>query len=425
MARQRKRKETAPEIPAETSGEDLIQEPLSLFDDMAEDSIVMVWRRHALSKKPVFLFALAPEEANEIRIQELAGGGVFVCKERIRNDRGQMVWSRQRTVEIGGPQRDPPEVSGIVGRKEKASAGSAAPSLPGVGPSPGTAPGAVSTSDIMNAGLLQLFQANKEVSAMQAESFRALAAQVANAGRSTVEWGPILTALAPVALELVRGKSGEGKGEILEMLEKVVTLVKSSTGPASSFKEQLEIMNDLLDLKDRRTPPVSEDEGMMGVIGSGLNRLLEVIQEEQARRRGAPVTAKAPGVKPGTAPTPAALPNTPKWQAVLGPWRKQLVGLASSGKDAETTANFHFMVMPDPMRGTLREFLMASPDPVGALCDFLPELVEYRSWVEDYVGTMADHFGLLDVDEDAAHDGGTGESEPEGGEADAPEVAEA
>lgn len=91
----------------EEEQEDFGGEDGTLFSLGSDDKVVYVWRQHPISKRPVFLFRLSQDEATEEEIQRLAGGGVFTCREKERNEEGIMMFGRQRTVEIGGRPREP------------------------------------------------------------------------------------------------------------------------------------------------------------------------------------------------------------------------------------------------------------------------------------------------------------------------------
>ena len=163
----------------------------NLYDNMGDDSIVVVHRFDPESAKQVLMYKLMPDEATDVEIQRLSGGGKYMTREHVRNDAGQMVFGRQRSIVISGPPLD-----AIMPRSYSQQQGPAQ-QQPEVGTRQPGATGA-QPQDILSAGMIQLFDGMQRLNATQAEAYSRMSNQTGT------DWGPIAVALAPVIIAWIK-----------------------------------------------------------------------------------------------------------------------------------------------------------------------------------------------------------------------------
>lgn len=356
------------------------EERATLFDLGDDDKIVYVWRIHPVSKKMVYQYKLQPDEATEEEIQRLSGGGVYTCREKGRNEDGIMVFGRQRTVEIAGVAREP-----LV---PKATADELAPTGAAVaGPVVGESQ-KTSMDDIMMGGVLRLFTTQAEASEVQARMFQAMA------DRPQTDWAAVLTAAMPLLVALLAKK--DDAPNPMEIVTQVASLVKESASSANSFKEQLEVMNEVFDIKER-TAPAPEDG--LSMLAAQLPKILEIISSEQTTKGRMPTQEEVQQRLATAAPSPAADPSTPKkvampiHLALLKKFKPLLVQWSQQGKDAGLMGEFLANSVPERFRGAVQEFLLRE-DAEALVYQVVPELQQYPAWTRECFDALADAFGL-------------------------------
>jgi hypothetical protein len=365
--------------------------PDNLFADMSQDAVVYIYRRDEVSKEPVFMYKLAPDEAHVDEMQRLSGGGHYTCRERGRNPEGRKVWLQQRTVKIGGPPREPIMPKSFVSVDP---AGEASPQVGTVLPS-----GDVGMSEILTAGVLKLLQGSADLSTAQAEAYKNMMTRP-----ESTNWEPLVTAMVPVVVALIKKRE-----DPMAQMQAAASLFKDNASPASAFRDQLKTVTEVFNLQDAAKPaPPDPIDAAIGL----LPQLLDIITTEQ--KSGRPVTMESVRQKLGvgdgapvqtTPPQPDKPGAEPMWLTILKRTVPRITAWASAGKDPELLAEFFVAEIPEQHAGHLREFLQRA-DAQDMLFRLAPGLKQYETWVAECFNAMADHYFPPDADE-------TGEDEPE------------
>ena len=348
--------------------------PDNLFADMSQDAVVYVYRRDEVSKEPVFMYKLAPEEAQVDELQRLSGGGHYTCRERGRNEIGKKVWLQQRTLKVGGPAREPTMPKSYVSVDP---AGEASPQVGTIPPS-----GDVGMSEILTAGVLKLLQGSADLSAAQAEAYKSMMTRPAS-----VDWVPLLTAVVPVLTAIIKKRE-----DPMAVMTQAAGLFKDNASPAAAFREQLKTVTEVFNLQEAATPKPPDP---IDAAVAMLPQLLDIITAEQ--KGGRPVTIESVRQKlAGELPAPAAQPQpetdaTPMWLVILKRTVPRITAWASAGKDPVLLAEFFVAEIPEQHAGHLREFLQRA-DAQEMLFRLAPGLKQYENWVADCFNAMADHY---------------------------------
>lgn len=370
----------------------------NLYDNMEDDSIVVVHRFDPESAKQVLMYKLMPDEATDIEIQRLSGGGKYMTREQVRNEHGQMVFGRQRSIVVSGPPLDatmPRSYSQQQGPAQQPEIGTRQPGAAGTQP-----------QDILSAGMIQLFDGMQRLNATQAEAYRAMSNQ------TPTDWGPIAVALAPVIIAWIKASKTDGAPDPMAMIEKVASLMKANTSSTSQFKDMLETVDTVFDIKERTAgPPVDP----LTSLTQMLPKILDAISiEQQAGRPATPeaVRARLGVAQPGDKQTGDKPPPPPMYRQMLDRYRTLLLKWAKEGKDPVLMGDFLIQMIPEKYHGHLREFLMRE-DAEELVYQAIPDLREFQQWTADCFGQMADTFNPP-TDEEIEEE--AGEIEEEGGE---------
>lgn len=365
----------------------------SLFANMAADAYVMVYRQHPTKKTPVFLYRLAPEESSEERIAELSGGGIYDCRVKRKNPAGQYVWGPQRRVEIAGPEREPPVTI------QRPASQAPTPPAP-TSRVEEAADGSVGPTHALTAGIIDLFKASRETTALLVESMRA------QASRPSVDWAVVIPALVPLFVKMIERPTPVAPTEspadsTINLVTKVAELLKANTGPAASMKDQLETMDAYLGLRERvadiKAAAGDDPASVEDIVKDNLGKFLDIIQQEQSRRGQRPASPQKE--RKAVAAGEQRAVEMPGWQRALMPFRKQMFSLARAGKDPERTAEFLTMVASDAQKGIVREFLAQGDVALEQFFIFMPEMKQYEQWTSEFFGVVADELGLFQEDD--------------------------
>lgn len=366
----------------------------NIFDDMQEDSYVIVKRRDERTKDMVYLYRLDREECTDEEIQRLSGGGYYVCREKELNSVGQFVWGAQRTIKIAGPPREPTEPESV---KKHAAAG-VSPAAAAVAP-PGERP---STQSILDGGLLQLFSAQAEVSKQGSEMMQLLMTKMMTERKT--EWAPVLVALVPLVKSFIE-RPAEERPDPLAMVTAVAAIVKDNITPASDLKSQLEVMNDFMDLKTSMQP---EPQDPLSSLASVVPKIVEIMANDQKAGRKSTsenVTARLGGdTTTGTPATPQPATGAPVIQQMLVKFKPRLMQWASAGKDPDVQAAVLLELVPPQYHGHIRE-LLGNDNADEQVFAMVPELRNFKTWAEEFFGALTEFFYPDDdgqVDEDDA-----------------------
>jgi hypothetical protein len=358
---------------------------MSLFDNLSDDTYVMVWRRDPVSKRMVYEGRLAPNEATEDVLLERLGGGAYQVRERVTTEDGAEQFGRSRRLEIGGPRKPngsltPPEVGrGIV----------PAASAPGpVGP-------ADASQSVVNADLtrtyLELGRASREVMASRTDSAKELAEVFA----------PVFKQLAEQQILMVRlvEKLGDREPppppptfqermEEIRLMREIMAPPKAEPPAAqTSLKEHLETLRLLreasgeFDAGERKSDPMVEL----------LPKVLEAVQAGLANRNGGAPMPPYPPMAPVPVPQPqleatVVDPGEPLWSRTIREQGPKLIAPARDNRDPYPIFLLAWEYAKDDTKDALAEFL-AFDDARDRLEALVPGLAPYRTWVDKFIET--------------------------------------
>jgi hypothetical protein len=347
----------------------------NLFDDMESDSIVIVHRYDAESARQVLMFKLIPEEATDTEIQKLAGGGKYATREQVRNEAGQLVWGRQRTVVIGGRPKEP-QMPRSYEERQPASVNPA----PEVGT---TSDRKTTLDDVLTGGILRLFTTQADAAETQAKMFQSMA------GRPQMDWTALIVALSPLFLKLLDRKD-DGPNP-MEMVTQIAEMVKSSSSPTTQFKDMLETVDSVFSIKEQAAGPPADP---LTALAATLPQILEIVSAEQRNKGRMPThdEVKRKLAAPSTQPPGGKMPV---YQGLLRKFAPMLVRWAREGKDPGLMGEFLYNSIPEKYHGAVREFLLRE-DADNMVYQAVPDLREFPQWTQDCFGTLAEAFGIVE-----------------------------
>ena len=367
-----------PAVVEEVEAEEIQEEDVTLFDSGGADKVVYIWRINPTTKRLVFLFKLLPEEATEEEVQRLAGGGTYTCREKGRNDDGVMVFGKNRTIEIGGPPREPKVPKGM------------AEELQPTGSPPGVvveSRGKTTLDDVLTGGILRLFTSQAEASETQAKMYQAMAM------RPQMDWTELMKAVAPLLLTLL-AKKDDGPNP-MEMVTQIAAMVKDSSSPTTQFKDMLETVDSVFSIKEQAAGPPADP---LTALAGTLPKILEIISSEQKTKGRMPTKEEVQ--RRLAAPSPAAAGGQmPVYQALLKKFTPMMVRWAREGKDPGLMGEFLFNSIPEKYHGAVREFLLRE-DAEELVYQTAPDLRAFPQWTQDCFGTLAEAFGITEEEEE-------------------------
>lgn len=353
----------------------------NLYDNMDEDTVVVVHRFDPESGRQVLMYKLMPSEATDIEIQRLSGGGKYSTREHVLNEQGSRVFGRSRIIVVAGPPRmaempqsyanrptptPKPEV-GTVGDKNKTS-----------------------IDDVLTAGILRLFTSQAEASETQAKMYQAM---LARPDAPHVDWSVLITALIPLAVKLLDRKN-DGPN-MLEMVTQVAAMMKENTSSTTQFKDMLETVDTVFGIKEQVAGPVADP---LTTLAGQLPKILEIISTEQSSKGRMPTEEE---VKRRLAsPQKPSGGNMPVHQMLLKKFAPMLVRWAQAGKDPSLMGDFLYNSIPEKLHGAVREFLLRD-DAEEVVYQAAPDLRGFPQWTQDCFGTLAESFGIGEEEEEA------------------------
>lgn len=381
-----------PTKPRVVPDEEEVDVPVQLFVPETDEDVIYVQRRDEGTKQWVFQFNLAPEEGTISEVARLRGGGVYRMQLVGPNNEGNVVIRTQRTIHIDGPPRklvqypksyDKPDSKGQV-------AGS-------------PAAGRVGIDDAITAGIINLLDAQGKASGLQMTAMQNMMQ------RPETNWVPLLVAFAPVVEKLIASRTGE-KVDVLGIIKQTVDMVKEGTSQPMAFKDMINTMKEVLELKDLAAPVEAEEDPIMVLAKENLPRLLAVIEREQKRKGQFPTAAEVRTAIPGGV---EGVPPVQPWQRGVIGYRKQLIAWAERAKDPEVCADFIFEMLPEAFKGSFREWL-GGENAGDLLFQTLPELRNYEQWTIQCFTRLTDLFHPEPEPGDITEGGEHGEAEEEG-----------
>jgi hypothetical protein len=383
--------ETPPRVEDLDGGEDTAiseEEAPVLFQAEHPEDVIWVSRLNEKDMKWQFVCKLLPEECTVERVAQIRGGGRYrVTLKGPDPERGHDVFKRRRSFQIDGdphPVNMNPPTPYVAGQ---------APTATGGGPQ------RVGLDDIMSAGILNLFQTQQQVNTAMMQA-------VKEAKGQTTDWGKLVAAMLPLITAIVNRPQPTAPPQVdpLTMLTKVGELLKSTTSPGSSFKDVIDAMNGVLELRERAHEDDTTGDPLLDIVRENLPKVMEVIQQEQVRRgvpvtptaeiarrlaaAGKPAVALAPGP---TQPPPAAgeadVSNAGLLLNFLQARRQAWLRYATVGRSPSVCALWEWENVPASYRGTIREFL-AREDIEGAFFAAVPEAKNYHQWYTDFLVSL-------------------------------------
>lgn len=365
--------ERASELPGadESEGSALLYGPEEI-DPRWRDPVVRLYREDDRTKKPVFHGVLAVDEASEMLVAEMFGGGRWKGQIIATDELGQSNIKRSKTFVLSGPYRPPVKPLPMGQRPDAVAAATGQPMR-----------GEVSTLPTANESLN---------AALVGSVIDLLKAQREGVGRNPIaDWVPVLVPLASGLMALL-GKMAEKKAEAptemviaLEQLRAELASLKDRPGPATTaVTDALEGIERIVKLTrnvkrmagaEDEAVPTDPESAMWGMAGKLLDHL---------GPKTLPATTEQPAAVIGTiAPSPSPTAARPLWEQVLLNYRARLVDSAMRGVNPELVADVAVQFAPPQFMGTLQEFVQR-PDMVPVAMQVVPELQQFPQWTEQF-----------------------------------------
>lgn len=362
-----------------------------LFDEVSEDAVIEVFRRDDRTKRLVFSFWLAPHEASEQTIQDVRGGGTYLCKELVPDEeKGIRVVGRQRTIEVEGPPKvlteermgklsRYKELQGVAGGQQQQQQATQIPTV------------ATQIGDAMATGMTAIVQSMQNQNKAQAEFMQVMLAQIqANANRAPMDWGAIITAVVPLVQSMVEGRKETGQSvgptDVMNMGLELAKVVQDAQSKRSSISEIVTAINEMMDLKDRVSGPPEDADPVMYLARTQLPKIIEYITSQT--RRGHTPTADE--VQRRFLPEGTHVGGDGMW-AQIKQWESSLAGFASRGVSAEEIADHIMHTTPQEIKAALRN-LLSRDDAAEQVFARLPALRSHQEWTTRLFGRLEHHF---------------------------------
>jgi len=384
-----------PEPETDSVGNDVEDYEGTLFENLASDSYIQVYRKNERTKSYVYTQCRLDPDASMEDISRELGGGTFSLRERKRDpDTGRWGIGMQRVVEVeGSPKVYVPPSSPT----ELAVPGSAAPTSESGGGSQ-----SIGFNDIMTGGLLNMFTTMGKAGEMQMLAMQKMM------DRPRTDWGPIFVALAPVFQAVVQRANQPEKEPInvLEVMEKVLPLVQQPT-PTTGFKDMIETMTALEGFKQTLSEGGGggDDADPVKIAMANVPRLLQIIENEQAARKGVMPTAKQLQEAVQRDALPAGDGGLDKAKRWLKQFSLTMIRWAQEAKDPEAMAESTLDLIPTQFHGTLSEFL-GREDAEQLVYEVVPQLGPYKQWTTDFFNALHAEFYPDEEEESEAPDDG-------------------
>lgn len=383
-----------------------VESPTIWVKPYSTDAYVLVYRRNDLTQGWEVHGRLDPRDAEPDTIAARFGGGKYKLQLKDKDESGSMDIRETHQIQIPGVYRPPRE-------------------LPGLTPDPVAAPkaevgtlpageGKTGTSDILSAGILQLFQSMQQANDMNNKILTAALAD-RNTGPRT-DWGELLRVVAPGLFALLTAiltrEKDEGK-DPLELARDLVTMMQQSQPKQSPMAEAVAAVKDLIAAKDMLDSPAAEPADPLTAT---LPKLAEILLTEQNRRQGprtgSPAGPVAPAplqlVKEGPMPPTPPVPG-PAWKQLLQVHGGRLLEEAAIDRDPAFLAEL-IVTYSGPADHQALVELLSLPDGEAQLVQMVPGLGAYNAWRTELCQALRIELGMI-PDPDA-----TPEDEAEGQE---------
>jgi hypothetical protein len=356
---------------------------------MKDDTVVVVHRFDPEAGQKVLMYKLMPEEATDVEIQRLSGGGKYITREHVRDSTGRKVFGRYRQITISGLPRIakmPRSYARPESSDDEAS--------PATKPEVGTVGKSTSIDDVLTAGILRLFTSQAEASETQAKMYQAM---LARPDAPHVDWGEMIKAISPIVVTLLV-KKDDGPNP-LEMVTQIAEMVKNSTSSTTQFKEMLETVDTVFAVKEQAAGPPADP---LTALAGQLPKILEIISSEQQTKGRMPTQEEVQRRLKAPAKPPAG-GQMPVYQALLQKFTPMLIRWAREGKDPGLMGEFLFNSIPEKYHGAVREFLLRE-DAEELVYQTAPDLRAFPQWTQDCFGTLAEAFGIIEEGEEEKPD---------------------
>ena len=371
--------------PAMGPVEDLGYAPASMFDNMDDDAYVIVSWLNPDTKTYEAQGRLEPGDDNEIKVQELCGGGKYMCREMARDpETGRMGYKRQRTMTIGGDHFTP---------KVKKPVDASKPEL-------GTReiPEVANLTEAISGQIITLLNQGQAMTATQVDGMRALMEMMAKQ-KPSEDTGfkemmlAMMTQNTALMQAIVSNKPVEPppQPDPIGMIEKIGGVLKATSPSSTGLKEALEAVTAIISLKrdvDDIGAIAPETQGW-ALAAKYIPEFFKLAKEEKDEKK---FTERAMAMLPASTdmtqgkPEPQPQPESegPMWRQILLARKTYLMNIASLGADPEIMADAEFQQMPSAAKGLMGEWL-ANDNAFEMAMQVLPELKrEYPQWSERF-----------------------------------------
>ena len=356
----------------------------NLFDNMKDDTVVVVHRFDPEAGQKVLMYKLMPDEATDVEIQRLSGGGKYTTREHVRDNLGRMVFGRYRQITISGL----PRMAKMPKSYERSdSLDSPAPTKPEVS----TVDSKTSIDDVLTAGILRLFTSQAEASETQAKMYQAM---LARPDAPRLDWGELIKAVSPIIVTLLANK--DNGPNPMEMVTQIAAMVKESTSSTTQFKDMLETVDSVFSIKEQAAGPPADP---LAMFAGQLPKILEIISAEQHSKGRMPTEEE---VKRRLATPPkTSLPEgkVPVYQVLLNKFAPTLVRWAREGKDPDVMGKFLFNSIPEKYHGAVREFLLRD-EADELIYQAVPDLRAFPEWTNECFLALAEVLGIVEEEEE-------------------------
>jgi hypothetical protein len=392
------------------------QEVGTVLDEMDDDSYLLVHRTNPVTKKLEYLGRLSPREATVEIIQERCGGGMFVCKEKVRNKAGTMVYNRARSFEIAGPGLPSEKINlagGIVGAEKKEE------TTPETGQRKSVDE---ELTAIIKGGVIAMMNQQNEMTSTQISALKGLIEASRDANRPPDNSGNdkmfemmMAQQTANTAILTALLTNRPEPPDAIEQMAKVAQIMKSSASPQSSASDTLEMMQKFIgvrqDIDDYHRGPESEPEDFASYAMKRLDKVMEMITSAQSVDQLKKDVATLP---PGSQPQPehTEVEKMNRTVAMLKGQVPRFISLAQRNKNPVIAADADFDAMSDAALPFIKE-LLSGDNPLNAVIQAYPDLGVHANWVNDYLGRM--HQNVFPDRYEKAPTASMDGSEPEGG----------
>jgi hypothetical protein len=382
----------------------------ALLDSLPAKSEARISRYHPEEGKYVYVGVTSPSVISQKWVMENLGGGRYeIPLYKQGGEDRRLAYYKTITIDVDTqiPRKIPPWAR-------------PAPTEAAIATGPVHAPGG---SNIIDAGVLQLFTAMQQTSQMQGQMMQAFIERMAN--QPQTDWVAVLAALGPVGAALLKMVTDRKDPAAIaaELLERFKP-ARQEPAPTGAVAEAFGLFDRFLSIQNKLTPrgaaaaPAETDDSLVGFLKTAFPEVLATFRETLAARRqaaalaagrppappngngaapGTPtvpgptmtaaappaiaaVTAAAspsasapPAVPPAAASTPVD-PNAPPWVPFVRPWIPHLVQWLAADYYPETVADLLLKAIDKEGRLQIAESMLIDVGFPAALLSYFPPL---------------------------------------------------